>query len=65
MVKEEWKMSVRMQAEKLGFHVVGSLRRIEDLEPSHLYQYYLDEADNRFIVRRGILTIVAADGTVW
>ena len=65
MIEEEYMMSVRMQAERLGFIVVGNLRRFEDLEPSHLYRYYIDEADNRFIVRRGILTIVAADGTVW
>lgn len=58
-------MSVKMQAEKIGFPIIGNLTRHEELEPSHLYFCYLDEADNRFILRRGILTIVAADGTVW
>ncbi len=58
-------MSVRLQAERLGFPVVGDLIRFEGMEPSHLYRCYIDAANNRFIVRRGILTIVAADGTVW
>ena len=58
-------MSIRAQAERIGFQVVGELMRRPDLEPNHLYCCYLDEAENRYVVRRGILTIVAADGTVW
>ena len=57
-------MSVRKQAERIGFQVVGELTRNTDLEPTHLYQCYLDEAANKYFLRRGILTIVAADGRV-
>ena len=52
------------QAAQFHFYIVGQLRRCPDLEPSHLYQYYLDDAENRYILRRGILTIVTADGDV-
>ena len=58
-------MNIRAQAEKIGFHIVGSLVRCRDLEPSHLYQCFLDEAENEYILRRGILTIIAADGRVY
>lgn len=58
-------MSLQTQAERLGFHIVGALIRRWDYEPSHLYQCFVDEADNRYILHRGILTIVAADGTVY
>ena len=58
-------MNIRTQAEKIGFQIVGRLVRRRDREPSHLYQCFLDEADNEYILRRGILTIVAADGRVY
>ena len=58
-------MELREQAERIGFRIVGTLERRRDLEPTHLYQCFCDEAQNRFILRRGILTIVAADGTVY
>ena len=63
--KEEKNMSIRAQAERIGFSIVGELTRCMGMEPSHLYRYYLDEAENRYILPRGILTIVAADGTVY
>jgi len=58
-------MNVRAQAERIGFQVVGRLVRCRGLEPSHLYQCFLDEAENEYILRRGILTIIAADGSVY
>ena len=58
-------MSIRAQAERIGFQVVGELTRCIEREPTHLYQCYFDEARNEFIVRRGILTIIAVDGKVF
>ena len=58
-------MSIRRQAEKIGFRIVGELTRCVGMEPSHLYQCYFDDARNKYILRRGILTIVAADGKVF
>ena len=58
-------MNLRMQAERIGFQIVGELTRCMGMEPSHLYQYYLDDACNKYILHRGILTIVAADGRVF
>ena len=57
-------MSIRNQAERIGFRIIGDLRRCVDLEPSHLYRCYFDDAENKYILYRGILTIVAADGRV-
>ena len=31
----------------------------------HLYVIYMDEFNNEYIIRRGILTIVSADGRVY
>ena len=58
-------MGIQAQARSIGFSIVGALIRHRELEPTHLYQCFFDEADNRYILRRGILTIVAADGTVY
>ena len=58
-------MGLRAQAERIGFQIVGTLTRRQDFEPTHLYQCFFDEAQNRYILHRGILTIVAADGTVY
>ena len=63
--EEEMKMSIRAQAEQIGFQVVGELTRCMDREPTHLYHCYFDEARNEFILRRGILTIITSDGTVF
>ena len=65
MLKEGKSMSIMAQAEKIGFHIVGELTRCVDREPTHLYRCYLDEAKNEFILRRGILTIIASDGSVY
>ena len=58
-------MSIRRQAEHIGFRIVGELTRCTGLEPSHLYRCYFDAADNKYILYRGILTIVSADGRVF
>ena len=58
-------MSISAQAERGGFRIVGELTRSIEREPTHLYQCYYDEARNEFIVRRGILTIIAVDGKVF
>ena len=58
-------MSISAQAERVGFQIVGELTRYIEREPTHLYQCYFDEARNEFIVRRGILTIIAVDGKVF
>ena len=58
-------MSIRTQAKHIGFPIIGELTRCTGMEPSHLYQCYFDEAENRYILYRGILTIIAADGKVF
>ncbi len=58
-------MNLRKQAEGIGFQIVGELTRCMGMEPSHLYRCYYDEAENQYILYRGILTIVASDGSVF
>ena len=58
-------MGIRRQAERIGFQIVGELTICMELEPTHLYQCFFDEAQNEFILRRGILTIIAADGKIY
>ena len=58
-------MGIQMQAESMGFRIVGTLVRHRELESTHVYQCFLDEAENEYILRRGILTIIAADGMVY
>ena len=65
MNKEEKPMSITLQAEKIGFHIVGKLTRYTGYEPSHLYRCYFDEASNKYVLYRGILTIIAPDGSVY
>ena len=57
-------MSIREQATNLGSEIVGRLDRHTELEIFRLEKVYLDEAGNAYLVRRGILTIVTADGGV-
>ena len=63
--REDISMGLQAQAEQIGFQIVGTLMRRTDYEPTHLYQCFFDEAQNRYILHRGILTIIAADGTVY
>ena len=53
------------EAFRRGLSRVGQPLRRHDLEPNHLYEIYMDEFDNEFIIRRGILTIVTVDGKVF
>ena len=56
-------MSVFAQAQHLGFPIKGKL--IPSEGPNTRCRYYVDEAGNTYIVRYGILTIVAANGKVY
>ncbi len=55
-------MTIFLQANRLGVPVRGQLTQIEGSD-RHC-RYYMDEAGNTFILYRGILTIVTADGKV-
>ncbi len=57
-------MSIREQANMLRFQIAGALVRHPELERSRHEKYYLDEDGNEYYVRRGILTIVTAEGGV-
>lgn len=57
-------MSIREQAATLGHQIIGQLVRHTELEVFRLEKVYLDEAGNEYLLRRGILTIVTADGAV-
>ena len=63
--RDDVNMGLQAQAEQIGFQIIGTLMRRTDYEPTHLYQCFFDEAQNRYILHRGILTIIAADGTVY
>ena len=56
---------LKEEATKRGVPRIGEPFRRHDLEPSHLYEIYMDEFDNEYIIRRGILTIVTGDGQVF
>ena len=57
-------MSIREQAQKLGFEIIGRLIRRPEWERSSKERAYIDEAENEYYTRRGILTIVTAEGAV-
>ena len=56
-------MPIIAQAQRLGFTVTGSLVPAEG--PDSRCSYFEDDAGNTYIVRYGILTIVAANGKVY
>ncbi len=58
-------MTLKEEALQRGVPRVGEPVRRTDLEPNHLYEIYMDEYDNEYIFRRGILTIVTGDGKVF
>ena len=58
-------MNVSAQAQTLGFPIAGKLTPTEGKEPCRRCRYFKDEAGNIYVVRRGILTIIAADGKVY
>ena len=53
------------EARKRGLSRIGTPVRRTDLEPNHLYVCFMDEFDNEYVIRRGILTIVTGDGKVY
>jgi hypothetical protein len=57
-------MSIREQAAMLRFTIRGALIRHPELEYSRHERYYLDEDGNEYYIRRGVLTIITADGGV-
>lgn len=57
-------MSIREQAKHLGFEIIGRLTRRPEWERSARERAYIDDAGNEYYTRRGILTIVTADGSV-
>ena len=58
-------MSVEKQAQNRGFKLVGPLCRYEDPVQSKRFICYMDEAGNEYIMYRGVLTIISADGEVF
>lgn len=58
-------LNLKDEAMRRGVPQIGLPYRREDLEPNHLYEIYMDEFDNEYIIRRGILTIVTGDGKVF
>ena len=57
-------MSIRQQAKNLGFEIIGKLVRRSEYEYTWRERFYVDEAGNEYILRRGILTIITAEGGV-
>ena len=66
--KEKVKMTgtnLKDEARRRGVPRIGDPYRCQELEPNHLYEIYMDEFNNEYIIRRGILTIVTGDGRVF
>ncbi len=57
-------MNIREQAAAFGFEIIGQLTRRPEWETARPERAYIDEAGNEYYTRRGILTIVTADGAV-
>lgn len=57
-------MSIREQAARLGHEIIGNLERHPEFEERKHERFYMDEAENEYILVRGILTIITADGGV-
>lgn len=56
--------NIRQQAKALKFEIVGRLIRRPEWERDRHERAYIDEAGNEYYTRRGVLTIVTADGGV-
>ena len=56
---------LKQEAISRGVLYVGTPEHRPDLEPNHLYQIYMDEHGNEYVIRRGILTIVSCYGKVY
>lgn len=57
-------MSIQTQAARLGFSIIGRLSRRPELEKDRREAIYTDEAGNRYLTRRWVLTIITAEGAV-
>lgn len=57
-------MSIREQAMNLGHEIVGRLVRHPEYEIFRCEKVYVDDGGNEYLLRRGILTIVTAEGAV-
>lgn len=57
-------MSIKAQADALGFFIVGHLTRYPEGDLSRYHYCFIDEAGNTYYIHLGVLTIVAADGRV-
>jgi hypothetical protein len=62
--REDKHMSIEKQAQDLGFQIIGNLRRCEEQEQSWRYLCYSDEANNEYVLYRGILTIITPEGKI-
>ena len=58
-------LEIIAESRRRGLPKIGTPVRRMDLEPNHLYVCYMDEYDNEYVVRRGILTVVTGDGKVY
>ncbi len=58
-------INLKDEASRRGVPRIGDPYRCQELEPNHLYEIYMDEFNNEYIIRRGILTIVTGDGRVF
>lgn len=58
-------MSIRTQAALRGFQIVGDLSRYPEVDLSHYHYCFVDEANNMYVIHLGVLTILAADGSVY
>ncbi len=56
---------LKQEAIKRGVLHVGTPEHRPDLEPNHLYEIYMDQFGNEYVIRRGILTIVSCYGKVY
>ena len=57
-------MTIQAQADALGFSIIGRLTRYPEGDLSRYHYCFLDEGGNTFIIHLGVLTILAADGSV-
>ena len=57
-------MSIKAQADLLGFEIVGRLTRYPDGDLSRYHYCFVDEGKNVYIIHLGVLTIMSADGRV-
>ena len=57
-------MTIRKQAKRLGFEIIGKLTRRAEWERTKKERWYIDEAKNEYGLIDGQLVIVTADGGV-